>query len=520
MLILVSFVGPAMTNICTLSVWLAPLDKKQLLRYPWWLKNVVKWNMCCKLVLLTIWRAWVLEWFAYRDCLYLFTVAFVMIISTAAFGFRADRYERSKRPQTSCRAVITKLTFSSPIPAPFNPPTEQACIASTRSFNRPSESSIGVRAPLCSDNFETRSDCLTAAILCTNTLVIGHVLSQAVLAVVCHYSRAAITGATKSCATKPRSNTESSSGTANGSQEMSDDTTRLSSASPISTLDSCDATDRETAPKPSALCKETFMHHLDGETELVRVRNWVNPTVAVVGLITAVFGAVGCIAPIVTFHHSGVVNELAGREQETHSIYSLLQLDTHGSVGASLAILTALVVTIVPMLHVAILMIQWFCPMEVYRLKITHRIARAIQNLQYTEVFLVALVLCTFHLSTASTSIAGRYCEGFAAVFFALESIGILPVRQGASCYAVSGSIHAVGATLLITSCCLLHCLRLFVTDASYQRLIRQEQASAHGSNKESNGVVWDKNPSSGVFAQRYRAFLRTVRKCCDEAVV
>jgi Paraquat-inducible protein A len=190
----------------------------------------------------------------------------------------------------------------------------------------------------------------------------------------------------------------------------------------------------------------------------------------------------------------------------------------------SIAVLVLLFVVIMPILHLATLLAQWFFAWKIEQLRKLNRLSELLQVWQLAEVVLLSLVFSGIQLSSLSEFVIGKYCDSLDAGVQALEDAGLISAN-GETCYAATGSIED-GAFLLLVACVLVGAVRLFIVEAARQKLSSEHSevaakvgtaASGDASRQDKEALIRQMNPPKVLFADRFRWFLIPVVEGCDE---
>lgn len=174
----------------------------------------------------------------------------------------------------------------------------------------------------------------------------------------------------------------------------------------------------EVEDEPESLYRHAFFRPHRGQSDKLVVRQMVNPLLLFLSSTMCVLVIVGCALPSYSLDVLGVVGVLVEAGQsfvEAKTEYSVFttigllleQARTTGGVGdylglGTLSVLLVLTVLVVPVLQSAVLLVQWFLPVERkrrYRLSVLLEI---LQAWQYSEVYLLSILVGSWQLGPIS----------------------------------------------------------------------------------------------------------------------
>mmetsp|Transcript_7570 Transcript_7570/g.11073 ORF Transcript_7570/g.11073 Transcript_7570/m.11073 type:complete len:718 (+) Transcript_7570:2-2155(+) len=247
--------------------------------------------------------------------------------------------------------------------------------------------------------------------------------------------------------------------------------------------DEGDAEDREENEKQT-LSNHTFgLPEAKVETELV-MRKGVG-----IGLVLAAVGIIilfccGCALPSLSFESFGLVGvavELGNDSAAAitpHSLFSIIKLiidqarftgETRDIVGlGSLCAIFVFTVLMVPIAQICLLLWRWFAPLD---RKARHRNFVAIETLmawQYSEVFILSVVVATWQLGPLSEFMVNDYCGSLNGLFEAMNALGIVD-NQDAQCFRNEASVKA-GTWILLSAALGLSLLNMFIQKAAREQ--------------------------------------------------
>lgn len=230
-----------------------------------------------------------------------------------------------------------------------------------------------------------------------------------------------------------------------------------------------------------ALCKYTFH---DDNDDRESVRKGVNVALIVwVALVVSMF-LCGCILHVFSIESFGMIGVAikAGTNAEDaierFSFFDVVNLvvvqASYSGVTAdyvglmALAIIFVWTVFIAPLLQLSLLMYRWFVPMD---RKGRHRNFVAIETImawQYSEVFIISIVVASWQLGSISEYMVNDYCGDLEGFFVSAVSSGVLDELDG-QCFRAEASIN-MGAWFLCAGILGIAMLTHFVGKAARQQ--------------------------------------------------
>jgi hypothetical protein len=203
----------------------------------------------------------------------------------------------------------------------------------------------------------------------------------------------------------------------------------------------------------------------------------------VLGGIISLCIILGCSLPVISQEVLGIIGVMveSGQDFENaktyYSLFSIVkmlyeQADFTGRVAdyvglGSLSILLIVSVLLVPIAQTCTVLYQWLHPMTQRKRRRVSIAVECLEAWQYSEVFLLAVVIASWQLGQVSEFMVGSNCEALKDTFAQLVYFGILKPEDG-QCFRVDSSVEAA-AFILAAAALLLSLLTNFVKMAGDQ---------------------------------------------------
>lgn len=278
-----------------------------------------------------------------------------------------------------------------------------------------------------------------------------------------------------------------------------------------------------------ALCKHPFTCESSRQTNVVR---GVNVGLLVTALAIVCFYVCGCLFTIFSIESYGILGVLVEVGENTTAAvaeYTILDIveevagqarftgmttDYIGLVALSgVFIFTVL---IVPMLLVLLLLCRWLVPMDKKGRWRNFILIETLSAWQYSEVFILSIVIAAWQLGPLSVNLVNDYCLGLDGFFDTIVSLGLVEGIDG-QCFRAEATVNA-GLWLLTLGALLLAFLNHFVKMAAQQQVEEDSWAQRNHDLPQSTGTgdesdTWRDNDGlrSIAFSDFYRCLLTTV---------
>jgi hypothetical protein len=240
---------------------------------------------------------------------------------------------------------------------------------------------------------------------------------------------------------------------------------------------------RESARAPDKLHEHNFLRPHRGIKDKLTIRPGVNIFLIATASALIALVIVGCSLPSFSFEQLGVLGiaiEFGRNFEEAKNDYSVFGITktlidqgrTLGTARAGIgmtviAMLVILTVFIVPLIQTGTLVYQWFIPVSETRRGRVEVFLEILSSWQYTEVYLIAVMVSAWQLGPTSEYLINGYCEGLTDTFSSLAYFGILS-EDDAQCFRLRGNVEG-GCFALIVAAFGLAFLNTFVTRAVFQ---------------------------------------------------
>jgi hypothetical protein len=233
--------------------------------------------------------------------------------------------------------------------------------------------------------------------------------------------------------------------------------------------------------KPTVLRMHKFYRIDQGIDEVLGVKQGVTLGMLVLSGMALLFYFVGNSIKAFSLETLGLFGlliesgrgfEEASEEYSVFGVASFLMdqarlLDTSSDTIGHFLLASVLVITVllVPCVQVIMMIFQWLYPMGAV---LRNRVLTAIEILQawqYSEVFLVALLVGTMQAGQISSLIVKQFCADLNSTFATLEYYGIL-AKEDATCFSQEARVMG-GFYLLVLGAVVLAILETFVITAT-----------------------------------------------------
>lgn len=272
----------------------------------------------------------------------------------------------------------------------------------------------------------------------------------------------------------------------------------------LALAESSDRSEDSDSDNPYGDMKDVLYQHAysrphRGETGKVITRGYVNGLVVFVALAFSVLMIVGCVLPSSGLEFLGLLGVAVESGQNWEQAYAKLSLFdlskllmnqarfTGGAKAyAGLGLLCSLLVItvlLVPLAQTAVLMYQWFTPMDGRTRSRASIAVEILQAWQYAEVYVISVVVATWQLGPISTFMINGYCRSFQETFNVLAYFGIL-AEDDAQCFRVDAKIES-GSYILLLAAALLALLNTFVMNAVKQYFRDRDDVISRSEMKE-----------------------------------
>jgi len=248
----------------------------------------------------------------------------------------------------------------------------------------------------------------------------------------------------------------------------------------------------EDSSQKISLYQHQFHRMHRGDKAKLVVRNWVNKILVLVAVSIAAFVIAGCSISSFSLENFGIIGVAVesgqGFDDATvdHSVFTVLKLLFDGLaffggaadfVGAGvLSALLVLTILVVPVVEAIVLSIQWFSKSTDQRKMKLSVLIEILEAWQYTEVYLISLMLGSWQLGPLSELLINEYCGGLEATFRDLVSAGFLKEEDG-QCFLVKSTLKA-GFWIILAGSLFLAFFSSFVTKALSQFLWDKKEAA------------------------------------------
>jgi len=255
----------------------------------------------------------------------------------------------------------------------------------------------------------------------------------------------------------------------------------------------------EDAEKGTDMTTTALRHHVfdkgfSKDTKTLKFYDAISYGLVFVSCAIAVLVIYGCIYPSFSLDVLGLVGVAveSGLNKEeaysSHHLFSIVQLlsdqasfldNTSDYVG--LGILSAVLiftVLIVPLVQVMMIIIRWFVPLSKQGKYQNFVISEALQAWQYTEVYILAIIIATWQLGLVSEFMINDYCGGLDDLFTSAIYYGFLS-KPNAQCFRVNAEVNTGTWILFASSILLLSLIRLVGKASLHQE---QDEASLNSS--------------------------------------
>lgn len=253
--------------------------------------------------------------------------------------------------------------------------------------------------------------------------------------------------------------------------------------------------DDNAAQQKHRLCNHLFeRQHRDGSK--IFVRNYVHYVLSFIALLLNVVLILSCIFPSFSTEVFGIVGVFTEWGQDFndavfhHSVFSIVKeiidegtfLDSiKDSIGLALfSFLFIFTTLIVPIIQSIVLLVQWFLPMTDNTRNRVSILLEILQAWQYTEVFVVSIVVASWQLEPISTYLLNVYCESLDEGLRMISYLGIIG-PEDVQCFQLKASVET-SSYLFILSAILLALVNTFVIKANRQYC--REKLSKESNNK------------------------------------
>ena len=296
--------------------------------------------------------------------------------------------------------------------------------------------------------------------------MLAQIVAQITSTYIIHYHRRVVEVGTKEM------NKGKKAGVSNGESVTERSDAKGSTGSPTASLG---------PSKPQRLCTYEYYRVDQGTDEVLRVKKGVTPGMLALSAVTVLFYIIGCSIKCFSLETLGffglIIESGRGFEQaiDEFSVFDVASflmdqarfLDTSRDMMGHFLLATVLVVTvlIIPCLQLGLMCFQWLYPMgTVFRNRVLTAI-EVLQAWQYSEVFLVALLVATLNVGTVSSSIVSQVCGELDPTFAWIEHYGLID-KEDATCFGQEARVLG-GFYVLLFAALFLSILQTFVITAT-----------------------------------------------------
>lgn len=236
----------------------------------------------------------------------------------------------------------------------------------------------------------------------------------------------------------------------------------------------------------SALCKHSFRaygpkHGIPKKSIHVLIVGWAALTVGIF-----ICGYILKIFTIESFGLIGIAIEAGQNFEaaiESFSFFGILKLilrqanftkltSDYAGLG-SLCIVFVWTVLVVPLLQLTLLLYRWFVPMNRKGRHVNFVMLETIMAWQYTEVFILSVVIGAWQLGPISEYMVNDYCGELNEFFLSVVSLGILDNLDG-QCFRAEGSVN-IGGWFLAFGAIFLAAITQIINRAAMQQVEEEE---------------------------------------------
>jgi len=240
---------------------------------------------------------------------------------------------------------------------------------------------------------------------------------------------------------------------------------------------------------------------------VMKLRNAATLSVVIIGFITVALILCGCALPSFQLRLLGIIGLALeagknGASEIQHSLFSVVELimdqaqylnDFSNLLGlASLSTLFILTVLLMPILQLILMLVFWLRPMSLSAMTRQLHLLELIKAWQYSEVFLLTVLVTTLQLGEVSTFMVNDYCNTLENIFDFAVQYNFLDVAN-AQCFYVNPELDS-GFYVLLLACCLLFMMTLGITKITAAVISERKEkyitALAASSNCDDNSQI------------------------------
>jgi hypothetical protein len=246
-------------------------------------------------------------------------------------------------------------------------------------------------------------------------------------------------------------------------------------------LDENEFLDCHPSSEKRKLCDHIFdkegVKHGNG----LKVKRGVGTALILLSLVVSAGLCCGCVFDILKFENFGFIGILVETGQDfeeasnAYSVFTMVKVmmeqaryteATADYIGLGvLAFLFVATVLLVPLAQMFLLLQRYFCPLDRTRRNTNFTAVEILSSWQYSEVFILSVVITSWQLAPVSEFFVNDSCEGLTSTFDSLVTYGIIDKSDG-QCFRAEPSVKV--ATWFLTVAALgLALLNHFVGNAA-----------------------------------------------------